>query len=150
MGPGIERARVWLRVNSYVTNGIDEERAIFNASTQAQDRIVVGQRQFTLSVRAESLDGNIEAFDLCERIRFRLRTFTATQIFGPANLSIRDVQPMAVLEQRVDSRIMRVATMDIRWNYVVFFDPLDGGGGIIQTVNGGGWIPGTLALGTVG
>lgn len=142
-GPALERARVWLRVNSYVTNGIDEERAIYNATTQANDRIVVGQRQFTLSLRAESVDANLEAYDLCERIRFRLRSLTARAIFAPANLSLRDVQPMSVLETIAAGRVMRVAVMDVRWNLVVFADPNDGGGGIIETVNSGGFIPST-------
>lgn len=143
MGPGLEHARIFLRVTSYGSIGTDELRQRYNAVTNANDNVLVGQRQFTLSVRAESLDANLEAYDLCERVRFRLRTEVARGIFSPAFLSLRDVQPIAPFEQRVDSRTMRVATMDIRWNLVVFEDPLDPGeGNWIQTVDGGGPIPG--------
>jgi hypothetical protein len=151
MGPGLERARIWLRLTSYGSVGVDEQREEYDPVADQNDIVNIGQRQLTLSIRAESLDANLEAFDLCERIRFRLRTWTARTLFAPAGLSLRDVQPIAVLEQKVDTRIMKVAVMDVRWNLVVFADPLVAGEGeYIAAVDGitvpntGGIIPGTL------
>lgn len=144
--PGLEHARIWLRISSYNAVGVDEEREQYDSVADQNAIINVGQRQLTLSLRAESLDANLEAYDLCERVRFRLRTRTARAIFAPANLSLRDIQPTIVFEQRADSRTMRVATMDVRWNLVVFADPNDPGeGNYIRTVNGNDVVTGVLS-----
>jgi hypothetical protein len=127
--PGLEHARIWLKITTYANNGTDEQRLQYDAAADTNDLLNVGQRQFTLSIRAECFNpiSEIEAYDLCERIRFRLRTATARSIFSPANLALRDVQPIAAFEQKVDvggtSRMIPCATMDVRWNWVATGDP---------------------------
>jgi hypothetical protein len=122
---GLEHARIWLKITTYASNGTDELRMLYDSTADVNDLFNVGQRQFTLSIRAECFNpiSEVEAYDLCERIRFRLRTYTARNIFSPANLALRDIQPIAAFEQKVDSRIIPVATMDCRWNWVATGDP---------------------------
>lgn len=144
-GAGLERARIWLRLSSYTSQGVDEQRAVFNVTTGQNSVVNVGQRQFTLNVKAESFTPTIEAFDLCERVRFRLRTQTARAIFVPAKLGLRDVQAITAFESVADSRTVLCASMDIRWNYVVFADPNDPNeGDWIAQADGAGVIPATL------
>lgn len=147
--PGLEAARIWLAITSYGSKFVDEQRTRWDDSAQANRYLLVGQRQLTVSMRAESLDATLEPFDLCERVRLRLRTPTARAIFTKANLSLRDVQPISSFGQPGPNspRMMKVAIMDVRWNYVVTAETLDAeADGTIETVNGGtpGPIPGRL------
>lgn len=151
IAPGIasSHAWIWLSVTSMRSLGVDDYRQVFNQATGNLDSQIAGNRLFTLSCRAESYDVNIEAFDLVEAVRIRLRSFKARGIFAPAGLALVDIQPTAVFTNVVtDSgtkRTLKVATMDIRWAYVSTYSPLpdDDAGGIIASVDGG-TIPGKL------
>jgi hypothetical protein len=149
IAPGTERARIWIRVSSFGEIGVDEERELYNVNTGMNELLNIGQRQFTLSCRAEGFtpQSQIEPYDLLERVRFRMRTETAKAIFAPANLSLRDIQPMISSEMRVDNRMIPFATMDIRWNWVAIWDPNPDNeleGNWIQTVDVNNVVPGTL------
>lgn len=83
---------VFLRISSVVGIGVEEER---RSESLGNDQVVdlVGQRQFTLSIRAESFEQNIasprHASTVIENIKTRLiRTSTIEQYSGI--FSIRD------------------------------------------------------------
>ena len=100
----------------------------------------MGQRAFTVPVQAFSIDETLEAYDLCERIRFRLRTQTARALMVPT-LALQDLQPIvqpAPEQLQVaaggPAHIVLRATMDVRMLCCIGDGPNDaGGGGIIES-----------------
>jgi len=134
--PAGERAWILATMQSYRAIGIDEQRQVFNATTNQNDTIVVGQRAFTLVVRAESLDADLEAFDLCERVRFRFRSQTARALMVP-NLALVDFAPIMQHDEMLagagdTKRQLLSSTLDVRMAAVVAADALD--------PNEGSWI----------
>jgi hypothetical protein len=135
--PGKEAAWLRLTVQSYQRVGVDELRQMYDPVNNVLQNLLVGQRQFTLVVQARSLDKRLEAYDLCERCAYRLRTPTARDLFplGPTGLpilSLRDIQPTQVLsDEAADERIILVASMDVRFNSCVWADPNGAGEGLI-------------------
>ena len=134
-----ENAWIQLSLLSYSHVGVDERREELDVTNNINRCILVGQRQFTTSLMARSLDPEIEAFDLLERVAFRIRTATARELFGPL-LALRDIQPITVLNDvTADNRIILAASMDIRWNSTVFADPNEAGeGGFVGNAGGSG------------
>jgi len=132
--------------------GTDELRYSWNEATGQNDEILVGQRSFTVPVQAFSIDPTLEAFDLCERIRFRMRTETARKLMVPT-LALRDFQnivqlPPDQLTVNGIGHIVLRATLDVRMLCVVGAELNDPGGtNIIETtevpppVPGGNLIP---------
>ncbi len=143
---GTERAWIILNLQSFRNVGTDELRQAYDPTTDSNVNLQLGNRQFTLSCGARSLDATLEAYDLLERVRFRLRTATARAIFAPANLSLRDIQAVQVLSGKVaGTQALKAASMDVRWNWMAAADPLDPGqGDYIATVNGDGTTNGTI------
>jgi hypothetical protein len=148
--PLTEHSWTLLGVQSYQSVGVDELRQVYDPPPiDANNTILVGQRQFTLVVECYSLDANLEAFDLAERVRFRLRSQVARGIFSPAGLSLRDIQPAVTVARTVDAgqskRALLASIVDVRWNLVVYADPLDPGeDDYIQTVDTANVVPGTF------
>jgi hypothetical protein len=146
--PGTEWAWIMLSVQSYVSVGIDELRQQLNAQQTALDSIVVGLRHFTLVCRAYSIDATLQAFDLLERVRFRIRSATAHDLMVPT-VALRDmgeVRPLddATIDLAGSKRTLLAAMLDIRMACVLADDPrVAGEGDFIETANGGGLIPGT-------
>jgi hypothetical protein len=131
MGQTAGKENAWIRLSilSYNRVGVDELRTQFDPVNNVTDCILVGQRQFTLNITARSMDPTLEAFDLCERVAYRLRTSTARDLFGDL-LSLRDIQPIQVLnDEAADDRIVLAASMDVRWNSTVYTDPNEAGEG---------------------
>ena len=137
-----EKAWVLIGIQSWVGVGVDELRTRWNETTQQNEQLLVGQRQFTVVVSARSLDASLEAVDLCERVRFRLRTQAARALMIP-KLALRDIQPTTTLPDAiVEGRTLLAASMDVRMACVVAEDPMDPGeGDWIGTATPG---PGTL------
>ena len=146
---GKEHAWIFASIASWTSVGIDQLRMVYNATKDANDELLVGQRQFTLRLKAQSYDATLEAMDLCERVRFRLRTPTARALFNGI-IALVDIPPTVMLPEETVvaggiERCLLTASMDVRMACVVASDPLDpDGGGYIATVDGGGFIPGTL------
>lgn len=134
--PSKEVAWIDLWAQSYAAVGNDELRAVFDEVNNVRQTVLVGQRTFTLSMVARSLDGTLEAFDLLERVRFRMSTQTARNIFVPANLSIRNYEAIHTLpDAESDGHAILQATWDMSWNFVVFADPNDPGeSAFIETI----------------
>lgn len=120
---GKEHAWITLALQSWKNEGVDELRYVFNPATQNNDAMTIGQRSFTLVCKAYSLDPNLEAFDLLERVRFRLRSGTARSIMVPV-LALRDIQPIATFPESLAqagqaARTLLAAQMDVRMLCVV-------------------------------
>jgi hypothetical protein len=127
--PGNEMAWLLAGVQSYMAVGVDETRRKFNATTNRNDVIQVGQRQFTLVLRAQSIDAQIEAFDLLERVRFNFRSKRARALMVPV-LGLRDFGPIVDLPESTYNvgevqRAMLEATLDVRMACVLVGDPGD-------------------------
>jgi len=138
--PGTERAWVLIGLQSWRELGTDELRYTWNAKENRNDEVLVGQRAFTVPVQAFSIDESLEAYDLCERIRFRLRAQTARALMVPT-LALQDLQPIvqpAPEQLQVaaggPAHIVLRATMDVRMLCCIGDGPNDaGGGGIIES-----------------
>ena len=135
--PGTERAWVLVGVQSYVPVGVDELRHEFDPVLNRNAEILIGQRNFTMVLRAQSLTETLEATDLLERVRFRLRTVTARAIMVPL-LALRDFGAVISLpdsEYNLGGVIVGQleATLDVRMACVLAADPMDGGE-FIETV----------------
>jgi hypothetical protein len=134
--PNNEPAWLLIGLQAWREVGVDELRYQWNPVTNANDVIIVGQRQFTVDVKAFSLSEKLEAFDLCERVRFRLRTAFARALMIPI-LSLRDIQPIQqppAMEATPGGHIVLRADMDVRMNCVVGADPNDPGeGNVIES-----------------
>ena len=138
--PGTERAWALLGIQGIQQLGTDELRYTWNAKENRNDEVLVGQRTFTASFQAFSIDAELEAYDLCERVRFRMRTQTARALMVPF-LALRDFQniqqpPPEQMQVAAGgpAHIVLRATMDVRMLAVVGDGPNDaGGGGVIAT-----------------
>jgi hypothetical protein len=134
--PGQEKSWVLIGMNSWREIGIDELRYVWNPTTNNNDAMLVGQRGFTMTVQCFSLDATLQAFDLAQRIAFRIRTATARQFMVPT-LAIQDIQPIIThndLTDPVSKHLVLYATVDIRMLCVVAADPnVPDGGEIIET-----------------
>lgn len=80
---------VWLRVTSVMARGIEEERVQDPSpfdSTQPQSTNVCGQREFTLSVRCESVTPDVAddraAVNLAEKIKTRVMRTSSREARG--------------------------------------------------------------------
>jgi hypothetical protein len=129
--PGTEMAWMICGLQSYVEVGTDELRVAYDPTADRNVESLRGQRNFTLVLRAQSLDARLEAFDLCERVRFRMRTTTARAIMVPI-LALRDFGPTTTLPDSTydvggTQRALLEATLDVRMACVVAADPGDPG-----------------------
>ena len=129
MRPGTEHAWILLNNQSMVERGVDELRMVYNPTTDQNDLLLVGQRQFTLVVTAISLDPKIEATDLCERVRFGFRRQTARVLMVPT-IALRDFGPIVAFPEYTEKdgttvRTVLRATLDVRLACVVSSDPSD-------------------------
>jgi hypothetical protein len=146
--PG-ERAWIDLQVSAFGAIGVDELRSVFNPARNSNDMIIAGQRAFTVTLKCRSLDPRLEAFDLAERVRFRMRSQHARGFMIPT-IALRDMPPTIVLNETVVkiggvARALMAANLDVRMLCVVSADPGDPTeGGWIEMVDAGGLIPGTL------
>ena len=145
--PGTERAWILVGMQGWRELGTDELRVEWNAAENRNDEIVMGQRTFTMTLQSFSLDASLEAFDLLERVRFRMRSETARAIMVPT-LALKDFKPIQTLpnlEAQAGnvSHIVLRASLDVGMNCVVGTDPNDPGEGhVIESV--------TVATPTVG
>ena len=150
--PGQEHAWIRLSLVSYVhVGGEDELRVIYDPVNDVRVNLLVGQRQFTTQVTARSMDPKLEAFDLCERVLYRL----GTRLDNPEMQSVFPQGPLGPIlslntwsgvrvqnEEVADDRIVLAASVDIKWNLVVYADPNQAGEGLlIESATVG---PGTL------
>lgn len=141
-----ESGYIELSISAYRSIGVDEYRQAFDAKTNQLSSTMSGVRVFTLTCKCRSFEMGEAPFDILEDLRLGLRTNSARFILTGAGLALVDVPSLTVLPpEEIDNRTAQVAVMDVRLAIAVNSDRAgDDAGGIIQTVNSGGKIPGTV------
>jgi hypothetical protein len=139
-----------LSIVLYASVFVDEYRQTYNEGTGALDTQLYGYRLLTLGVKMRSFDVGTHPADLCERVRWRLRTVSGRAIFTRAGLALVRAGGVSLYNERADAedsptRLIPVGTFDITFAMVVCDNPQDDDGRIIASVNGGGPIPLTVA-----
>ena len=123
--PGSEWAWLEVGISNIIDIGWDEQRVQPNNTTvpATQDVIVIGRRQCTLNVMAYSEDPNeLEAIDLCERIRFAFNRQDIHDLMVP-NISLRWCEKVVPLpNSKMNGRDQLRANMDIQINYSIGVD----------------------------
>lgn len=142
-----------ISITSYVSKGIDEYRQAFDEDANVLTSQIYGYRVLTLSTVVRSFDVTVHPADLCERLRFRLRTVSARKLFTSRGLALVDIGAVSVFNQTLDAggpdlatRVVVCGSIDVRLAMAVTGDPQDDDGITIETVNSatGGVIPGDL------
>jgi hypothetical protein len=161
LAPSVEHAWIEVDVGAFEQLGTDEMRVQANAAGTGNVFLLRGERRLSTTLKAKSLDATLQAWSLLERVRFRLRTDFAANIFEPAGLSIASngaAMRIRAFHEVLDlqgeaSRQIKVAVMEIKWNWCSYANLSatdQTGGGIITRVNGGqpptyvGIIPGNV------
>jgi hypothetical protein len=123
--PGFERARIIVSPGAYANVAIDELLLTWNPATNRNDVVTAAHRLLTLSLKAQSLDDTLEAIDLLERVRARLRTERIQTLWRPT-VALQDIKPIVPLgNQWADSVAMPTAVMDVRFKLALAFVNLD-------------------------
>lgn len=144
--PSTERAWIEVDVGNFDAIGDDEMRAMVGANGVNTFKLR-GERKMSMTLKAKSLDNTLSPWSLLERIRFRLKTDLAANIYRAAGVSLASsTAAMAIRHynetievQGEDSRTIRVAVMELKWNWCAsaVLSPTDQDTGEIDTVNGG-------------
>lgn len=142
LSPNGESAWVLLSVGPVRNIGGDELRGLYDSTNNQNVWLQLGDRSFTLKCAVRSMDATLEGADLCERIRFGIRTATARAIFVPQNLALQTIQPNVPTPFFAAGQFVDGWQLDIRMGWRAAADPVDPGeGGYIQTVNGTNIVP---------
>lgn len=136
--PGGPYARIILSMTAYRSYGSDEYRQKVDAQGHPTASQISGQRAVTLSMRCESIDPTAESFDILEKVRAKMMSFT-TQAFRAANnMSFIRVLSMSVLPSTTfDNRAVSTAVMDMLMGIASNVPVDDDDGATIDTVNEG-------------
>lgn len=144
-------AWIELGISAYRSLGQDDYRQQFNATTNAFESAYYGLRMFTLTIDVRSFDSDVPAWDVIESIRLRLnnaRSVTARALLQAVNLAVVRIHPSQSLNYvergDIDNRMIWRQVMDIEFTWLSAAQVTDDPGAWIQTVDGGGTIPGTI------
>lgn len=141
---GSEWAWIQLGMQGPIDIGWDEQRTQLNESTvpPTQDTITIGRRECTLNVMAYSEDPELEAFDLCERIRMGFNTDRVRSFMIPT-ISLRWCERVVRLPKtKINGRLQLRANLDVQMSYAVGAD--SGNSGTKNYVLDAGVASGTL------
>ena len=140
-----ERAFILLSAQSPGQVGTDEERTELDETTNNLDVVIGSHRTVTITLRAFSWDPQLEAYDLCERVRFGLNRDAIRALMVPTIALVSCERTNVLTDQEVQGRVILSASMDIRLRAVLQTDPQNANeGNWIETVDEGGIIPATL------
>lgn len=140
-----ERAFVFLSMQSPKGVGTDEQRTQLDETTNDLDVVIGSHRTCTIVVRAYSWDPEIEAYDLCERIRMGLSRDAVRALMVPTIALVSCEATHILNDEEVSGRVLLAASMDVRLRVVLQTDPQNANGGDwIATVNTTDAVPGTL------
>ena len=120
-----EHAWITASMRSVATIAVDEKRLAWNPVTNTNETTVVAHRAFTVSLRAESFDTTLEAYDLLERVRIRLRGPQIRALMEPT-IALETIKNITALpDQDLDGRALRVAVLDVRMRCALTFANMD-------------------------
>lgn len=108
-------------LTSDVSDGEDEERSEFNASTSALhiDQITTGV--ITLTITTRQFDEQ-EAFDVLRKLRTRLGRDSVQVALGALGLAVAEKPRITGLNLTIDHKSMRYAALEVKLNFVVIDD----------------------------
>ena len=119
-----ELAWIELGVSGSEKVGLDEGLAEPNTTTTppTQNTLTVGHRHCVLNLMAYSIDKDLEAYDLCARVRMGFNRRRIHELMEPT-IALRSFHPIIRLPKSVqDGRIMLRANMGIAMSYAVSAD----------------------------
>ena len=134
---------VYLRISSVVRVGIEEERLTSSPQGLNQTVNVCGQRQFTLSIRAESFEQNVASDNFAGNLidRIAIRIMRSTSIARLTSCAVSTRQPTRWFNYKSDKRQVSA--------YIADFIMLTVDNDIDTSADAGGWIGEAVISGTV-
>lgn len=141
--------KAWIIVHSTTSRelGVDEYRVRSDPSDLTGGTLqanLCGQRLYTVSLRAESLDAGPSPVSILERVRWGLRTMTSFLALDALGVAVSDFEAIQhIAGQSSDNRALLVAVLDIHFNWALNFSPPSDDGGTIELVNGSNQQPGS-------
>lgn len=108
----VDRALVTLKLGSYASNGVDEVQSSFD-DVRGYQTVQVGQRNVTLTIRVETYDKSVEASEILERLRIRLRRGSVGTSLNNIRLALQTIDATQKANTKYDNRVMNVSIMDI-------------------------------------
>jgi hypothetical protein len=133
-----------LDVMAYRGKGIDEQRQVYDSARDELNTNSCGNRLFTLTIRVDSYDFSLPAYELLEKIRRRFRQGAAQALLQDMGVALVKFFPIVDLNVEADNRPVYASTMDVALAFTV--NELDGqaGGDYIASVGGTPTTPGVV------
>jgi len=147
-----DRAKVELTIFSITAVGVDEHRRVLSDGTDGYPAgtwyvTEIGNREVIVNVRAKTYDKSVEAAELVDQIRTRIRADAVNAQLDALALAFQWAGPTVMQRAVEDNREVSVASADFRFGaiarWVSVVDPT--GAGWIQTVNSNNQIPGAYS-----
>ena len=141
LGDASTQEQAWIVVSVPSDSGVGNEelRTQYNTTTSRRESLLVAQRQFTLTLRAFSLDPGLEATDILRRVRFYVNTASVRSLMVPY-IALVDYNPIQTYTDRTsEGRSLLAAALDLKMAYVEAADPCElGSQDVIETAHGTG------------
>lgn len=141
-----DRACVELRVFSITSLGVDEHRRDFGPPGYPSSSYVIteiGNRTLHITIRAETYDKGVEAAEVLDQIRTRIRAEAVRDQLNAINLAFVEAQPATMVSYQVDERVVSAAIADFTFAGIAQYVS-DPDAPYIETVNTDDIVPGTL------
>jgi hypothetical protein len=107
-------------------------------------RNVCGVRQVVISFRCECFQAQLSPVTVLERLRWGWNTMAGWQALNALNVAVAHIENIQHLgTQTVNKRAMRIAVMDVTFNWALNWVPPADLDGTIASVDGGTQEPGT-------
>lgn len=143
-----DRAKVSLKLMSVHAIGVDEHRRVYNPPGYPAGSFVtteIGNREIRVTVYAECYDATVEAAELLDQIRTRIRADAVTAQLNAINLALEWAEKTVMLPTVHDNRLVSAAACDFRFGAIAsWVSSVTTAGDWIATVDGNNVIPGTL------
>jgi hypothetical protein len=114
-----EETYISLDIMAYTALGTDEQRQSYDASTDELGSLSCGLRLFTLSIRVDSYSMDLPGYEVCERIRRRLRAGAAREVMEDTGLALVRIHPITNLSVVADNRPVFCSVMDVVMSFAV-------------------------------
>ena len=126
---------------------VDEHRPVFDAPGYPANQLVItemGERRFTITVRAEAYDKSVEAAEILDSIRTRIRSEASTEALNALSIALITTHDAIAVAYKVDERVVNTAIADFEFSGVASFVS-DTNAPFILTVNGNNVVPGVIS-----
>ena len=121
-------------VMAYRGRGIDQQRQAYDNVRDELSTNSCGIRLFTLTIRIDSYDFELPAYELLEKIRRRLRGGAAMALLQDMGVALVKFFPIIELNVEADNRPVFASTMDVAMSFAVNETDGEAGGDYIASV----------------